>query len=121
MAKTSSDAAHERADIEDRERHAVEAIRADLEELRDDVTELAQALRRHGRLRASDLGAEATRRGHDLVEDTRDAVLEMRHSLAEAQHDLRRSVRSHPVPWAGVLLGMVGTGLLVALLMERRN
>ncbi len=121
MAKTSSDAAHARADIEDRERHAVEAIRSDLEELRDDVGELAQALRRLGRLRASDLGAQATRRGHEFVGETRDAVLDMRHSLAEAQHDLRRSVRNHPVPWAGVLLGMVGTGLLVALLMERRN
>ncbi|OWY08952.1 hypothetical protein B6V74_09845 [Thioclava sp. F42-5] len=121
MAKSSSEDTPDRADIEEHERLAVEAIRSDLDDLREDVTELAQALRRHGRLRASDLGAEATRRGHEFVEDARDAVFEMREALTEAQHDLRRSVRSHPVPWAGVLLGMVGTGLLVALLMERRN
>ncbi|PFG63157.1 hypothetical protein AXZ77_1755 [Thioclava sp. ES.031] len=124
MSHASSTVGSEHVDtsaLKERERKAAEAIQTDLEELRYDVKALAQALQRYGRLRATDLGAEASRRGHDFVDETRDAVLEMRRSLSEAEHELSRNVRSHPVPWAGAILGMVGAGLLVALLMERRS
>lgn len=108
-------------DIGERERLAAEDIRSDLNELRYEVKALTRALRRYGSLRAADFSEQATRMGHNFADDTCEAVSEMRHTLVEAERELRHNLRSHPALWTGALLGMFGLGVLVTSLIGRRD
>jgi ElaB/YqjD/DUF883 family membrane-anchored ribosome-binding protein len=94
---------------------------SELADLRAAVADAARKLRAYGLDRLDALREE-------VEEDTKDLTLEgsrraqqMRARLGEVEAKVERHVREHPLPWIGGMLGAVGFGLILGMILHRKD
>lgn len=89
--------------------------------IRADLAALTKTLGQLGKERAESARNEAA----DLTQEMTDEALKLfrgfRKRLAEVEAEAEDSVRSHPTTWMGGLLGILGLGILLGLLVRRKD
>ena len=93
----------------------------ELADLRQAAAELLHKFKAYGldRLEAArDEGGEESR---DALREGRRVAEEMRKALGDLEKRLERHVREHPVSWIGGLLGAIGFGLILGMILRRRD
>lgn len=93
----------------------------ELADLQQATAELVRKLRAYGldRWEAARHEAEEGSRGA-LGEGARIAE-EMRKGVGEIERKVEHHVREHPLSWIGGVLGMIGFGLILGMILHRRD
>lgn len=93
----------------------------EIAEIRADLAALTKTLGQLGKDRAETARAEAA----DLTQEMTDEALKLfqgfRKRLAEVEAEAEDSLRAHPTTWMGGLLGILGLGILLGLLVRRKD
>lgn len=91
-----------------------------LDALRDAALNLGLALKsfgKHGIPSEEDDGLSRD----EMLRKGRDILLQVERRLARMEHAAEDSVREHPRPWLAGLLAVVGIGLLMGMVLQRRR
>ncbi len=93
---------------------------ADTQALRRAVLDLGKMLKTFGKKRIDGFSEDLDMRSDELVQEGSRALRDFEHRLVNVEKTVERSVRDHPMAWAGGLLGIIGFGLVIGM-MARRN
>ena len=93
----------------------------ELVELRRAALQLARKLGSYGAARMDDLGEELEAESADLMRDGRRLVHDLRERVAKVEARVEHTVRDHPGSTLAALLGLVGFGLILGLILHRRD
>jgi ElaB/YqjD/DUF883 family membrane-anchored ribosome-binding protein len=93
-------------------------IAKELLELRADVSALAASLQRYGALSADDLKSRAQGVTDETLAETLRHVHDLRQMVDTLQSRVEVDLRARPLVW---LAGALGLGLLVGLIVSRRE
>ena len=96
-------------------------LAANLEELRDVAVNLVSLLKDFGKDRLA-----ATRDGladtpEEVLRKSRQVLHVVENQLGKIEKAAEHSMKEHPRAWAGGLLGVVGFGLVLGLILRRRD
>lgn len=97
---------------------AGEDLMKEFQQLRADVTSLAESLQRYGALQAEDLATRAKAVTGEAPDEALRTIQEIRQRMDALQKGLEGDVRAHPL---ASLAGVLCLGVLVGLLFSRRN
>ena len=89
---------------------------SDIEKLRKDIAALARLVGEFSRASGSDINERVHHLSDDVIAESRRAIGDIRHRMADAEKTVEANVREHPLTW---FLGAVGIGALLALLLRR--
>jgi len=107
-------------DSEDVKGEPVEGSR-DLNDLRQSVLDLEAAIKAFGAAHFADLGEDVTGQMRALAHEGRRVLHEVEHQMGQIEKRVEKSLREHPVTWATSLLGVIGFGLVLGLILGRRD
>lgn len=93
----------------------------ELVELRRAALQLARKLGSYGAARMDDIGEELEAGSADLMRDGRRLVHDLRERVAKVEARVEHTVRDHPGQALAALLGIVGFGLILGLILHRRD
>ena len=93
----------------------------ELAELRRAALQLARRLGSYGVGRADEIGAELEAGSEDLIRDGRSLLHELRERVAKVEARVEHAVRDHPGQALAGLLGIVGFGLILGLILRRKE
>lgn len=93
----------------------------EIAEIRADLAALTKTLGQLGKDRAETARSEAA----DLTQEMTDEALKLFRGfskrLGAVEAEAEASLRSHPTTWMGGLLGILGLGILLGLLVRRKD
>lgn len=95
--------------------------RAELDDLRSAVADLALRLRAYGLDRLEALREEVEEDAESLAVEGRRRAQQMRERLGEVEAKVERHVRDHPLTWIGGVLGAIGFGLILGMILRRKD
>lgn len=93
----------------------------ELAELRLASAELLRKLRAYGLDRLGAVRDEVEEDTDSLLREGRRMAQDLRRRMGEVEAKVERHVREHPAPWIGGLLGAIGFGLILGLILRRRD
>jgi|GEM_PF-4816304 len=93
----------------------------ELAELRQATTELVRKLRAYGLDRLESLREEVEDDAEMLTKEGRRRAQQLRERLGEVEAKVERHVREHPLTWIGGVLGAIGFGLILGMILRRRD
>lgn len=93
----------------------------ELEDLRVAVADLARKLRAYGLDRLEALRDEVEEDAESFVHEGRRRAEDLRHRLGEVEAKVERHVREYPLTWIGGVLGAIGFGLILGMILRRRD
>lgn len=93
----------------------------DVAELRAAATEFARTLKAYGLDRLGALGDEVDEGSEALVREGRRIAHDLRQRLATLEARVERNIRDHPGTWIGGLLGAIGFGIVLGLVLRRKD
>jgi ElaB/YqjD/DUF883 family membrane-anchored ribosome-binding protein len=93
----------------------------ELAELRQATTELLRKFKAYGLDRLGVVRDEVEEDSQVLAREGRRMARDLRKTLGEVEAKVERHVRDHPVTWIGGLLGAIGFGLILGVLLRRRD
>ena len=103
--------AHAVSDIDAKLQHTdLEAARAELAEIRKDLSALAQSV-----------GVYSRHRSGDAVEEIRHLLDALQHGAVSVEKKVEKNMRDHPREWFGSAIGLLGIGLALGLIFGRRD
>ncbi|WP_353476432.1 hypothetical protein PVT71_26300 (plasmid) [Salipiger sp. H15] len=93
----------------------------ELRELREAAHLLGARLRDFGEARVGDAGMKLGMTSDQMLTEGRRVLREIEIRLSRLEKRVERSVRDHPAGYLGGLLGVIGFGLVLGLLLHRRE
>lgn len=93
----------------------------ELAELRLASAELLRKLRAYGLDRLGAVRDEVEEDTDSLLREGRRMAQDLRRRMGEVEAKVERHIREHPAPWIGGLLGAIGFGLILGLILRRRD
>ena len=108
---------------EDNARPAVDAGNKvdELAELRQAVAELARKLQAYGLDRLEAVRDEVETESRSALREGRRMAEDMRKGLGDLEKKVEHNIREHPLSWIGGVLGAIGFGLILGLILRRRD
>jgi ElaB/YqjD/DUF883 family membrane-anchored ribosome-binding protein len=94
---------------------------SELADLRVSVADLARKLQSYGLDRLEALRDEVEKDTESLTHEGRRRAQDMRERLGEVEVKVERHVREHPLTWIGGVLGAIGFGLILGMILRRRD
>ena len=91
------------------------------DELRHALKDLGKALRALGAERMADLGEDVSEEARHMEEEGRRVLRQVESSLGRLEKKAEKNAREHPGMWLTGLLGVVGFGLVLGLVLGRRD
>lgn len=91
-------------------------IRAEMEEIRQDIAALAKSVSRYGKVRKADLQDRASDMSEEILEESRRALKKLGKQVKGLEKNMEADVREHPLQW---FLGALGIGLVFAMFARR--
>lgn len=99
----------------------MESLGDDLRELRSAVQDLGALLSKLGRKRLEEVGDEIEEQTEAMTRQGRQAIHLLEHRVGALEKRVERSLRDHPGAWAGGILGVIGSGLVLGMLARRHD
>ncbi|MEN9410156.1 MAG: hypothetical protein RL216_2130 [Pseudomonadota bacterium] len=93
----------------------------EIAELRRAALLFARKLGSYGLARVEDIGEELEAGSDTLVQEGRRLAHDLRERVAKLESRVEHSVRDHPAQAIAALLGVVGFGLILGLILRRRD
>lgn len=93
----------------------------ELAELRQATAELVRKLRAYGLDRLESLREEVEDDAEMLTKAGRRRAQHLREQIGEVEAKVERHVREHPLTWIGGVLGAIGFGLILGMILRRRE
>ncbi|MBE9638785.1 hypothetical protein [Salipiger mangrovisoli] len=93
----------------------------ELRELREAAHLLGARLREFGAARMGEAEMRVGMTADDLLVEGRRMLREIETRMSDTEKRVERSLRAHPGSWIGGLLGVIGFGLVLGLLLHRRE
>ena len=94
---------------------------AEIAELRAAAAEFARTLKAYGADRLEALGEDVDEGAEALVREGRRIAHDMRQRLTTLETRVERNMRDHPGTWIGALLGAIGFGIVLSLILRRKD
>ncbi len=101
--------------------HAPNSGAAELAELRQAALAFAQRLGRYGKKRAEDWGIDLEEGPEELIHEGERLARDLKGRLGRLEAKVEQNIREHPATWAGGLLGAVGFGIMLGMILRRRD
>lgn len=94
---------------------------SELAELRAAAAELARKLKAYGLGRLEALGDDEDDGPEALVREGRRMAQDLRSRLTAVEARVEQNIREHPGTWIGGLLGAIGFGLVLGMILRRKD
>lgn len=93
----------------------------DLADLRRAAAEFARTLKAYGLERIGAVEEEVEEGSEALMREGWRVARDLRARMAAAEAKIERNIKDHPGTWLGGLLGAIGFGLVLGMILRRRD